>query len=77
MFFLGCGVCLLALSVSVALTVLVPMVANGRLRRANTLPYIAGANITTLADTLVAAISPRQSGRRPRVVVAVGSVLIV
>ena len=56
MFFAGCGVCLLTLSVSVALTVLVPLVANGYLRRANTLPYIAGANITTLADTLVAAI---------------------
>ncbi|HEX6597531.1 MAG TPA: hypothetical protein VF045_11380 [Acidimicrobiales bacterium] len=56
MFFAGCGVCLLTLSVSVALTVLVPLVASGRLRRANTLPYIAGANITTLADTMVAAI---------------------
>jgi hypothetical protein len=56
MFFVGCGVCLLTLSVSVALTVLVPLVAKGYLRRANTLPYIAGANITTLADTLVAAI---------------------
>lgn len=56
MFALGCGVCLLTLSVSVALTVLVPLVAKGYLRRANTLPYIAGANITTLADTLVAAI---------------------
>jgi hypothetical protein len=42
--------------VSVALTLLVPLVAKGYLRRANTLPYIAGANITTLADTLVAAI---------------------
>lgn len=56
MFLLGCGVCLLTLSVSVALTVLVPLVARGYLRRANTLPYIAGANITTWADTLVAAI---------------------
>lgn len=56
MFGLGCVVCLLTLSVSVALTVLVPLVASGRLRRSNTLPYIAGANITTLADTLVAAI---------------------
>ncbi|MEX2394713.1 MAG: nucleotidyltransferase domain-containing protein [Actinomycetota bacterium] len=56
MFGLGCGVCLLTLSVSVALTVLVPLVAKGYLRRANTIPYIAGANITTLADTLVAAI---------------------
>ena len=56
MFLVGCGVCMLTLSVSVALTVLVPLVAKGYLRRANTLPYIAGANITTLADTLVAAI---------------------
>lgn len=56
MFLLGCGVCMLTLSVSVALTVLVPLVAKGQIRRANTLPYIAGANITTLADTLVAAI---------------------
>ena len=56
MFLLGCGVCLLTLSVSVALTVLVPLVAKGYLRRANTIPYIVGANIPTLADTLVAAI---------------------
>ena len=56
MFLLGLGVTLLTLSVSVSLTVLVPLVARGRLRRANTLPYIAGANVTTLADTLVAAI---------------------
>ena len=56
MFLVGCGVCLLTLSVSVALTVLVPLVAKGHLRRANTLPYIAGANITTLVDTLAAAV---------------------
>jgi hypothetical protein len=70
MFFVGCGVCLLTLSVSVALTVLVPLVAKGYVRRANTLPYIAGANITTLVDTLVAAILlGNQDG--VRVVVAV------
>jgi sodium-dependent phosphate cotransporter len=56
MFLVGCGVTLLTLSVAVSLTLLVPLVAKGYLRRANTLPYIAGANITTLADTLVAAI---------------------
>ena len=70
MFLLGCGVCLLTLSVSVALTVLVPLVAKGHVRRANVLPYIAGANITTLADTLVASILlGNQDG--VRVVVAV------
>lgn len=56
MFVLGLGVTVLTLSVSVSLTLLVPLVAKGYLRRANTLPYIAGANITTLVDTLVAAI---------------------
>jgi solute carrier family 34 (sodium-dependent phosphate cotransporter) len=70
MFLLGSGVCLLTLSVSVALTVLVPLVAKGYLRRANTLPYIAGANITTLIDTLVASVLiGNQDG--VRVVVAV------
>ena len=72
MFLAGCVVCLLTLSVSVALTVLVPLVAKGYLRRANTLPYIAGANITTLADTLVAAILLGNQDA-VRVVVAVGA----
>jgi Na+/phosphate symporter len=57
MFLVGCGVALLTLSVSVAITVLVPLVAKGYLKREDRLPYIAGANITTLADTLVAASS--------------------
>ncbi len=56
LFGLGCLVAFLTLSVSMALTLLVPIVANGYLKREDTLPYIAGANITTLADTLVAAI---------------------
>lgn len=56
MFLVGCAVTLLTLSVAVSLSVLVPLVAKGHLRRANVIPYIAGANITTLADTLVAAI---------------------
>lgn len=73
MFFLGCAVCALTLSVSVALTVLVPLVAKGHLRRANTLPYIAGANITTLLDTLVAAILlGNQDGVRVVVAVTAG-----
>jgi Na+/phosphate symporter len=73
MFLLGCGVCALTLSVSVALTVLVPLVAKGHLRRANTLPYIAGANITTLIDTLVAAILlGNQDGVRVVVAVTLG-----
>jgi solute carrier family 34 (sodium-dependent phosphate cotransporter) len=71
MFLVGCGVALLTLSVSVALTVLVPLVAKGYLKREDTLPYIAGANITTLADTLVAALL-LGNGDASRVVLAQG-----
>jgi solute carrier family 34 (sodium-dependent phosphate cotransporter) len=56
MFFLGMLAALLTLSVSVALTVLVPLASKGYIRREEAIPYIAGANITTLADTLVAAM---------------------
>lgn len=55
MFGLGCLVALVAMSVSVALTVLVPLVAKGYVKREDILPYIMGANITTLGDTLLAA----------------------
>lgn len=56
MFLLGCVVATLTLSVSVALTVLVPLASRGYVRRETAIPYIMGANITTLADTLVAAM---------------------
>jgi sodium-dependent phosphate cotransporter len=54
MFALGCAVALVTMSVSVALTVLVPLVARGYVRRQDIIPYIMGANITTLGDTLLA-----------------------
>ena len=56
MFALGCIVATLTLSVSVALTVLIPLAVKGYVRRDEALPYIMGANITTLADTLVVAM---------------------
>ena len=59
MFALGCLVATLTLSVSVALTVLVPLAAKGYVKRDEALPYIMGANITTLADTLVVAMLQR------------------
>jgi len=76
MFLAGCLVTTLTLSVSVSLTLLVPLVAKGHVRRSNTLPYIAGANITTLIDTLVAAILIGNQDA-VRVVVAVTSVVTV
>jgi hypothetical protein len=56
MFALGCLVATITLSVSVALTVLVPLASRGYVKREESIPYIMGANITTLADTLVAAM---------------------
>ena len=56
MFILGCAVTSVTLSVSVSLSILVPLSAKGLVRRENTMPYIMGANITTFIDTLVAAL---------------------
>jgi hypothetical protein len=39
--------------------VLVPLAAKGYVKRDEALPYIMGANITTLADTLVVAMLQR------------------
>lgn len=77
MFGLGCLVALVAMSVSVALTVLVPLVAKGYVKREDILPYIIGANITTLGDTLLAAFL-LQSGAAVRIVVAsiVGTTIV-
>lgn len=57
MFLLGCGVALVMMSVSVALSVLVPLVAKRYVKVDHVLPYILGANITTLGDTLLAAFA--------------------
>lgn len=55
MFALGSFVALVTMSVSVALTVLVPLVVKGYVKREAIIPYIMGANITTLGDTMLAA----------------------
>lgn len=54
-FLLGAGITALTMSVSVALSLLVPLSARGYIRRENIIPYIMGANITTFVDTLIAA----------------------
>lgn len=56
MFILGGAVTAVTLSVSVSLSILVPLSAKGFVRRENMLPYIMGANITTFIDTLIAAL---------------------
>jgi solute carrier family 34 (sodium-dependent phosphate cotransporter) len=55
MFLLGAGVTLVSMSVSLSLSILVPLSHRGFVRRENVIPYIMGANITTFVDTLLAA----------------------
>ena len=69
MFGLGCAVALVTMSVSVALTVLVPVVTKNYVKREDIIPYIMGANITTLGDTLLAAFA-LDSAASVRIVVA-------
>jgi Na+/phosphate symporter len=57
MFALGSLVALITMSVSVALTVLVPLVAKKYVKREDIIPYVMGANITTLGDTMLAAFA--------------------
>ncbi len=56
MFLLGFVVTLLTLSVSVSIGILVPLSARGYVRRENIIPYVLGANISTMVDTLAAAM---------------------
>lgn len=54
MFAVGAAVTCVTLSVSMSLSLLVPLAAKGYVRRDNLWPYILGANITTFVDTLFA-----------------------
>jgi Na+/phosphate symporter len=56
MFLLGTLVTLISMSVSVSLSLLVPLSDRGFIRRENVIPYIMGANISTFIDTLLAAV---------------------
>ncbi len=56
MFLMGGLVTLLTLSVSISLTLLVPLAMKGVVRRHGIVPYVMGANITTFIDTLFAAV---------------------
>ena len=56
MFALGASITLVSMSVSVSLSILVPLSNRGFIRRENVIPYIMGANITTFIDTLLASV---------------------
>ncbi len=56
MFLFGALITLISMSVSISLSILVPLSNRGFIRRENVIPYIMGANITTFIDTLLAAV---------------------
>jgi sodium-dependent phosphate cotransporter len=56
MFLLGALITVVSMSVSLSLSILVPLSARGFVRRENVIPYIMGANVTTFVDTLLAAV---------------------
>lgn len=56
MFALGLLITAMTLSVSISLTLLIPLSLKGYVRRDNIIPYVMGANISTWVDTMVAAL---------------------
>jgi Na+/phosphate symporter len=56
MFLFGVIVTGMTLSVSLSLTILVPLTLKGYVKRDNIIPYVMGANIATWVDTLFAAL---------------------
>jgi hypothetical protein len=56
MFALGLVITAMTLSVSISLTLLIPLSLKGYVRRDNIIPYVMGANISTWVDTLLAAL---------------------
>ncbi len=56
MFLMGASITLISMSVSISLSILIPLSNRGFVRRENVIPYIMGANITTFIDTLIAAV---------------------
>ena len=62
MFALGLLITTMTLSVSISLTLLIPLSLKGYVRRDGIIPYVMGANISTWVDTMFAALlldSPR------------------
>lgn len=77
MFGVGLATTVLTLSVSVSIALLVPLTARGYVRRENVWPYILGANVTTLVDTLFAgALVGHPDGAR-MVALLMGAVTLV
>jgi Na+/phosphate symporter len=56
MFLFGSAVTMITMSVSLSLTILVPLTLKGYVKRQHIIPYVMGANIATWVDTLFASL---------------------
>jgi Na+/phosphate symporter len=63
--------------VSVSISLLVPLAARGFVRRENVWPYVLGANVTTLVDTLFAGALVGHPDSARMVALLMGSVLLL
>ena len=77
MFIFGALLTSVTMSVSISLTILVPLTMKGVVRRTSIIPYIMGANITTFIDTLFASLLVPGSGATEVVVAEMVSVTAV
>ncbi|HET9200909.1 MAG TPA: hypothetical protein VFO84_08045 [Dehalococcoidia bacterium] len=77
MFALGLLVTAVTLSVSLSLTLLVPLAMKGYVRKERVIPYVMGANISTWIDTLLAAFLVARPGAPEIVLTAIISGTLV
>lgn len=77
MFLFGALITSVTMSVSLSVTILVPLTMKGVVRRESVIPYIMGANITTFIDTLFASFLVPGGGATEVVIVEMVSVSIV
>ena len=77
MFLFGALITSLTMSVSISLTILVPLTLKGVVRRTTVIPYIMGANITTFIDTLFASLLVPGGGATEVVLAEMLSVTVV
>jgi Na+/phosphate symporter len=77
MFLLGASITMISMSVSLSLSILVPLSQRGFVRRENVIPYIMGANITTFVDTLLAAVLLNNPPAFTVVLVEMASITVV
>jgi Na+/phosphate symporter len=77
MFLMGLAVTAVSMSVSISLSILVPLSARGYVRSENAIAYIMGANVSTFIDTLIVALLLNNPLATTVVLVQMASITIV